>query len=163
MKRRFHKIVVLCSVLILSGLACWLFLVSCGPGEVDTPQPARWVRIHGDVVEPLSPGVMVPLDLTFTNSHNVDVSITTLTVVLAGVDAPRSDETHGCTVEDFAVDQAPISMRITLAPRATNTLSDLGLPSEMWPRMGMLNRPINQDGCKGALVSLTYTATGDAR
>jgi hypothetical protein len=163
MKRRSRKIVASCSVLVLSGAATWLFLASCGTNDADTNQPAGLVRIRGDVVKPLSPGVMVPLDLTFTNPRDVDVSITRLTVVLAGVSAPSSDGTHVCTVGDFVVDQAPTELRITLAPEATNTLSSLGFPSRMWPCMGMLDRPVNQDGCKGASVSLTYTATGGTR
>jgi hypothetical protein len=131
-----------------------------GTGNADTGGSGRTVLIAGDVVEQISPGVMVPLDLEFTNPHDVDLSITALTVVVHGVTAPNSDEAHTCALDDFAVDQAPSDLKITVAAGATNTLSGLGLPSTMWPRMGMHDRPVNQDGCKGASLTLDYTASG---
>ncbi|WP_410676532.1 hypothetical protein [Amycolatopsis sp. cmx-4-68] len=168
MTREFRKMATLCSVLTLLGAAAWISLVTCDPlttmsghgtGDADTDQPAGVVRIQGNVTEPIAPGVRVPLDLTLINPQDLEVSITHLTVAVAQVDAPNSDATHVCTVEDFTVDQAPHDLRITLAARATNTLSGLGLPSTTWPRMGMHDRPVNQDNCKGASLTLSYTAS----
>jgi hypothetical protein len=131
-----------------------------GTGNADTGGSPQAVLIAGDVVEPISPGVMVPLDLEFTNPHDVDLSITALTVVVHDITAPNSDEAHTCALDDFAVDQAPSDLKITVSAGATNTLSGLGLPSTMWPHMGMHDRPVNQDGCKGASLTLDYTASG---
>lgn len=162
----FRRTWVLGCVLALFAITVLLFVRGCDPaihtgengtGHADT---GGSVLIEGDVVELISPGVMAPLDLRFTNPHDVDVSLTVLTVAVGVIDAPNSDETHACAAVDFAVDQAPSDLRITLAARATSTLSGLGLPSTMWPRMGMHNRDVNQDGCKGASLTLDYTASG---
>jgi hypothetical protein len=160
---------VLGCVLLLLGVFGVLFFVlhdpavhpsTNGTGSSGTDWSTEPVRIDGNVVEPISPGLMVPLDLTFTNPHDAAISITDLTVAVHDVDAPNSTDTHTCPIGDFTVDQAPSDLRVTLAARATNSLSGLGLPSATWPRMGMLNRPVNQDGCKGASLTLAYTASG---
>lgn len=64
-----------------------------------------------------------------------------------------------CAVDDFAVGQASNRV-ITLAARSASTLSSLDLARRTWPRVGMPNRSVNQDGCKGASVTLDYTASG---
>jgi hypothetical protein len=130
-----------------------------GTGRADTDS-GELVRIEGDVVEPVSPGVMVSIDLRFTNPHDFPLSITDLSVAVRDVSAPNADESHSCSVEDFAVEQTPADLRIPLAAGGTSTLSSLGLPRVMWPRMGMVDRPLNQDGCKGASLRLSYAASG---
>jgi hypothetical protein len=162
-----HKMTVaVCALALLAVVV--LFFRGCktsvtadnGIGDADIGGSGRTVLIAGDVVQPVSPGVMVPLDLEFINPHDVDLSITALTVVVHDVTAPYSDEFHTCGLDNFAVDQAPADLTITVAARATNTLSGLGLPSTTWPRMGMHDLPVNQDGCKGASLTLDYTAAG---
>ena len=168
MKSISRRVFVLGCVLALFG-ALGIFLLlrdpavrTSGNGTADagTDWSTRPVRIDGNVVEPISPGVTVPLDLTFTNPHDAAMSMTSLTVAVQDINAPNSDDTHSCTIDDFTVGQAPGDLRITLAARATNTLSGLGVPSKMWPCMVMLNRPVNQDGCKGASLTLAYAASG---
>jgi hypothetical protein len=36
----------------------------------------------------------------------------------------------------------------------------MDLADESWPAVGMVDRPVNQDGCKGASVTLRYEASG---
>jgi len=48
----------------------------------------------------------------------------------------------------------------TLPARTTTRLSALGIPARQWPHIAMLDRPVNQDGCKRATLSLSFT--GDA-
>ncbi|WNV86087.1 hypothetical protein [Umezawaea sp. Da 62-37] len=147
--------------LVLIAVVVLLFLRGCesavtaGTGAGDAGGAVQVVRIEGDLAGTISPGVVVPLDLRFTNPHDVGLSITGLTVVVRGVVAPGS-----CAVDDFEVDQAPADLRVTLAARATNTLSGLGFPSTTWPRLGMRDLPVDQDGCKGASLTLDYTASG---
>jgi hypothetical protein len=106
---------------------------------------------------------MTSIDLAFTNSHDFPVSLTGITVIVRKVDAPNADAGHSCAVADFTVDQSPADFRVTLPARTTSSLSALNFPRAMWPRMGMLNRPVNQDGCKGAALTLRYTASGMPR
>lgn len=131
-----------------------------GTGGAALAESAGSFTIEGNATEPISPGVMASLDLLMTNPHAFPMSVTDLSVRVQKVSAPNADDAHPCTVGDFAVDQASRSGKITLAARSTIALSSLGLESTTWPQVGMLNRPANQDGCKGASLTLAYTASG---
>jgi hypothetical protein len=41
-----------------------------------------------------------------------------------------------------------------------STLSDLDVPDHDRPAIGMHDRPVNQDGCKAAVITLAYEASG---
>lgn len=131
-----------------------------GTAGVDLARSSVPFTIGGHAAEPISPGVMVPLDLEFTNSHDSPMSVTGLTVSVQRVNAPQADDFHPCAVGDFAVEQASRSLEINVPAGAPNTLTSLGLPRAEWPQVGMLNRSVDQDGCKGASLTLDYTASG---
>jgi len=169
MKRVSRKVFVLAFVLVFFVLlSLWFFLLrtptlratGSGTAEGGTGWSTGLFSITGNVVEPISPGVMVPLDLSFSNHRDFEISITDLTVTISNVIAPNADNVNSCLMADFAIDQAPDDLRITLAAGATNSLSGLGLVLTSWPRMGMFDRPVDQDGCKGASLTLAYTASG---
>ena len=120
---------------------------------------AATITIGGDVEEPISPGSLVPLDLELTNPYDVEVTVHGLTVAVTHVDAPRSDADHACTVADFEVRMLAPDLELSLPP-GTSRLSGQGLAPSQWPAVGMTNRPVNQDGCKGASMTLEYEASG---
>jgi|ERR1035437_5963447 hypothetical protein len=161
--------VVLGGVLAVLAVAFLLRLVASGPlagttgaetGGAALGGPSGSFTIEGDAAEPISPGVMAPLDLAFTNPHDVPMLVTGLSVRVRGVSAPNAEHAHPCTLDDFTVDQVSSGIKITLAARATSTLSSLGLPRATWPAVGMLERSVDQDGCKGASLTLGYAASG---
>lgn len=157
-------------VLAMLGLFVLLRFVACDPtndaanGEgtsgVELGGGAATFTIEGNATGAISPGMMIPLDLEFTNLHDVAMSVINLTATVQGVSAPRANETNPCTVSDFAVNQASRSLDITVTGDATSTLSSLDLPRHMWPQLRMLDSSLNQDGCKGASLTLDYTANG---
>jgi hypothetical protein len=116
--------------------------------------------ISGDTDEPISPGVAVPLDLELSNPHDLPMSVTAVAVTMTAVSAPLAHGLRTCSMEDFSVHQVSPTVEITLAAQTTGTLSSLGIAPTTWPQVGMLDRSINQDGCKGASLALAYTATG---
>jgi len=122
--------------------------------------PSGPFTIEGSAIEPISPGVRAPLDVRLTNPHDFPMSVADLRVRVQKVSAPNADDAHPCAVGDFTVDQASSGLQITVAVRATSALSNLGVSSAKQPHVGMLNRPANQDGCKGASLTLAYTASG---
>jgi hypothetical protein len=147
-------------------------LVACAPttpadpanasgGAAGAGSPTSFV-IAGDAIETMTPGAMVPIDLTLTNPHDFPISVTGLTVRIHLIQAPNADDRHLCTNADFTLNQASNSDPITVAAGSTSTLSDLSLRRQTWPHIGMLNRPVNQDGCMGAALSLRYTGSGTA-
>jgi hypothetical protein len=131
-----------------------------GTGGADLKASSALFNIGGNATESISPGVMAPLDLRLTNPHEVPMSVAELSVTLKSVSAPNADNAHPCSIGDFTVAQAYRGVTITVAGRATSTLSGLGLARSMWPTVGMLERSVNQDGCKGASLTLAYAATG---
>ncbi len=129
---------------------------AAGEGSIST---ASSFTISGDVSRSISPGEMVPLDLKLDNTNANDLAIDRITVAVITVDAPRADAEHPCSVADFEVRQLSGGILLRLAGNSTHNLSGV-VPVENWPAVGMVNRPVNQDGCKGASLALGYEASG---
>jgi hypothetical protein len=107
----------------------------------------------------LRPGSGAPLDLTLTNLEDRDLLIASLTVEVAAVSGPQTSPTQGCDPDDFSVEQFSGAPGFTLPAAGSADLGELGFEPSEWPRVSMLNLPINQDGCKGASVSLSFSGT----
>src|SRR5204863_9935727 len=86
-------------------LASSLSLTGSGSGEGQLVQPSGSFTITGDLVEPGSPGILQPLDLTVTNPFDDPLQVTRLTVAVTAVDAPKATEKLPCSTGDFVVEQ----------------------------------------------------------
>ena len=76
-------------------------------------------------------------------------------VTITSINAPKADGAHPCTLADFRV--RPMRVGTFVLPRdGFTSLAGLGVPARQWPRLKMRNRPVNQDGCKGASLTLGY-------
>jgi hypothetical protein len=124
-----------------------------------TAAPGRAIAIAGSPTGPLMPGSVVPLDLLLTNTRDSRLVVTGLSVRIQGLSAPRADAAHPCTTADLAISQFSGSYGFALAPSRTRSLAELGVAPDQWPALSMLARPVNQDGCQGATISLAYGAT----
>jgi hypothetical protein len=151
---------VLGAVLLSRLVACDPTGAGDGTGGAGLGDSSESFTIEGNAAEPISPGLRAQLDLKLTNPHDLPMSVTDLSVTVQKVSAPNADDVHPCAVGDFDVDQASSSLEITLAARSTSTLSNLGLAPASWPHVGLLDRSVNQDGCKRASLTLAYTAAG---
>lgn len=154
----------LLGLLLLAGM---LLFYSCGAnisdyldGDDDPEVQSSPFQLGGDVTEAMMPGVMMPIDVSVTNSSDDALVVTDLAVTVSGVSAPRATHRLPCTTADFAVRQAMVVADVTIAAHATATLSQLDIPAESWPRVGMLDRNRNQDGCQRSSLTLDYTASG---
>ena len=123
---------------------------------------ATWsvpVRITGTVRGELRPGFSAPIDLRFTNPNSRTVRMRRARVTIIRITAPHADAAHPCTRLDYEIRQMP--RRILQIPGMRSIdLSGLGVPTRKWPTLAMRNRPVNQDGCKGARLTLGYRAPG---
>ena len=128
--------------------------------EDDPGATSASFAISGDADEPITPGVEVPLDLELSNPHDFPMSVTGVAVTMTAVSAPLAHGVRTCSMADFSIHQVPQAVEITLPALTTSTLSSLDIAPTTWPQVGMLDRSINQDGCKGASLALDYTATG---
>ena len=104
-------------------------------------------------VSGLSIGIWRPIAITLTNPNPVPIFVSELAVTVPGTSP------NGCSIqENFEVDQSDISPDHTVTVPAGGTLT---LPSEgvTAPRIRLVNRPVNQDACKGVTFPLTYSGT----
>jgi hypothetical protein len=85
--------------------------------------------------------------------------VTAVTVTVSAVTAPNATTERRCTAQDFQALPYRADGPLRLDARTTATLSQLGVPDVRLPAIKMLNRPVNQDGCKGAEVHLRYRIT----
>ena len=118
--------------------------------------------ISGSLTGLLSPGASLPLDLALTNPNKKQISITNLTVTISGVVRTQAmiAANKPCTVADYAVLQYTGGYPLTVAGSATATLSQLRVAGSAMPHVVMRDTTSNQDGCKGATVSLAYSGSG---
>jgi hypothetical protein len=133
------------------------------PVQPDPPVPAPpdAFTISGALPHLLTPGTGEPLDLTLTNLESTDLTITNLNVEVASVSGPQSSSTHTCDPGDFSIEQFSGVPGFTLSAASSADLGELGFAPSEWPTVSMLDRPVNQDGCKGASLSLSFTGTAD--
>jgi len=118
--------------------------------------------ISGDAVGALSPGgVTRSLDLALTNPNGVTIYLSSLNVALASISAPNAHGGLTCTPADFSLAQYSGGFPIVLPP-GTKTLSQLGYTGAQLPSIRMLDRPLNQDGCRGATLNFTYSGSAQS-
>lgn len=122
--------------------------------------PLRVFGLSGDVSGLLAPGTSRSLDLGFTNPDK-GIDVGNLTVSITGVvrTAKAIAANLPCTAQDYSVMQYSGRYPLT-APSGSSSLSQLGVPPAQWPRIAMLDTPHLQDGCKGAVLQLAYSGSG---
>jgi hypothetical protein len=131
-----------------------------GTGRADVQVSPNSFGISGNASEPISPGVMVPLNLLLTNPHDFGISVADLSVAVTLVSAPNASLSRPCGVADFVVDQTMPDLNVTVAAHTSGTLESFHLEPAIWPHVGMVDRSVNQDGCQGATLTLRFTASG---
>jgi len=124
---------------------------------VDAADP---LALEGWLGATLSPGTTRPMDLTMSNPHDRAVVLTELVVTVVAVEAPADTASQPCTVADFGTSPSRLDP-LTLPPRTTTTLRAAGVERHRWPTVSMLNTDQNQDGCRGAALTLSLRAVSD--
>jgi hypothetical protein len=118
------------------------------------------VKVTGAAQGQLRPGTSAPVALKFQNPNKHKVQMKRVRVKISAVVAPNADAAHPCTTADFAIRQMPRRTLLRLPAKRTTDLAAMRVPMDAWPWLTMLNRPLNQDGCKGAEVKLRFKARG---
>ncbi|QNE17996.1 hypothetical protein F1D05_09010 [Kribbella qitaiheensis] len=118
--------------------------------------------ISGNLSGALAPGLSRPLDLTLANPNKKPLSVTNLTVTVKTVTRTAYAIAHNqpCTTADYAVTQYSGSYPLTVPGNGSASLSSLGVSTSAQPKVSMLNTALNQDGCKGATLTLAYSGSG---
>ena len=135
------------------------------PGNTRSPPPswswtieaAQTLTISGNAGAGLYPGTTpVAIDLSLDNPHPYALTMRVLTVAVAAVSAPNATPALPCTAADFTV--ANYTGPGFTAPSGASTLGKDRVPAAQWPTVAMIDRPADQDGCRGATVRLAYDA-----
>ena len=109
--------------------------------------------ISGTTRRPVAPGVSSKISLRFVNTIPTTVVLSGVRSASSASTPRRPTPTHPCVRADFRIRQMPAGSLRVPSGRVT-TLYDLGVLRRDWPRLTMINRPVNQDGCKGARLKL---------
>lgn len=121
---------------------------------VTAPGPTGFT-LEGDLVGELTPGTSAPVGLVVDNPADTAIRLTRLEVTLTGVDAAHAGACPAAA--NFTVQQFAGDVRTVVVPARTRvSLRDLGVAEELWPRVGMLETPDDQNGCLGAVLDLRY-------
>ena len=152
-------VVVLWSVWMISREgATKVIVLGGGSDQQSVADGIGGVSISGSLDVPLVPGRAGLLDLNFTNDHDDELVVTNLIVTVLEVSAPLATAEQPCRLDDFGVEQSEFEFVVPGA--GSISLTEAGVAEEKLPRVTMLNTDVNQDGCKGALLALTYSAVG---
>jgi hypothetical protein len=108
------------------------------------------------VPQALYPGVVVPLDVRFSNPNSEPITLLTLDVEIDGGGPPKCPFEENFTVDQFG--DAPSAVVIP-GGGATTSLTAMGIPQDDWPRLRMLALDEDQNGCMGVTVTLALSAT----
>lgn len=122
-------------------------------------QPSRnTLGIAGDPVALLSPGATVPLNVSFSNNTNKSLAVNRLSVRIAGITQTQEVVAAAlpCTSADYRITDYSGSYPLAI-PAGPSSLQSAGIPPANWPKITMMDTPLNQDGCKGATLQLAYT------
>jgi len=114
--------------------------------------------ISGNLSDLLAPGAELPLELSLTNPNKKSISVTNLSVTLKSV-APASDAVGSCTLSDYAVVQYIGPYPLVVPGSSTKTLTQLYIDDRQKPQIKFLDTSLNQDGCKGATLQLSYSGS----
>jgi hypothetical protein len=115
--------------------------------------------ISGNLDGLLAPGKTLPLALSLANPNKKSLSVTNLSVTVQSV-TRASGVTLPCLIGDYAVVQYSGPYPLVVPGSSTKTLSQLGVTPSQSPQIRFLNTTSNQDGCKGATLSLSYSGSG---
>jgi hypothetical protein len=166
---RSRTALVVCLLLVggaaFGATGMWIWTVVHGENGEGTGTnlmgaPVETFTITGALSTPIIPGGSQPLDLTIANPNELPLIVLDLMVAVKSVDAPRATTSLPCSIDDFIVGQAPRNQNIVVPGHSDVSLSGLGAASTTWPNVGFLETDENQDGCKGATLTLAYTGTG---
>lgn len=130
-------------------------------GNVSAASSYSWTVVKGFAIEgnltgELSPGVSRPLHVTITNPNGKAITVTNIQVSVragstkAGCDGPTNTQVTQSNVSESNTFKVPAKGGKVTLPIGTVTA----------PQVLMKNLPTNQDACKGASFTFTYSGNG---
>jgi hypothetical protein len=134
-------------------------------GNVGGPTSYSWTvatggfPISGNVAQPLYPGAIRAMNLTFTNPFTFAIKVTSVAISVAHGTSVNGQPDAGCDGPANVVVEQGFSAPVVIPKNSSASLQSLGVDPSHWPQIEMLNLSTNQDACKGAVFSFTYSGT----
>lgn len=132
------------------------------PPPVEQPPSPKVFGVSAASTTPIAPGSPQDLDLLVQNLTTVEITIQGLTMKVGSVDAPQAAPGNPCTAADFTATQLGQGAGFSIPPGGSRKLSEVGIAPASRPAVALADRAVNQDGCRGATVTMEVegTATG---
>lgn len=144
---RNKKIAAIGAICLLAAAGgAYAFWTAAGTGSATgTASSGGTITLVGTIASGIAPGLSKAVTFTATNPTTSEITVGTVSLVSVATDKT------GCVVDDFTMPAVPQNQAIA----ATNlpiALDDAG-------SLTMANTGINQDLCKGAVITLTLSST----
>jgi hypothetical protein len=137
---------------VVGPVTCFSWMVH----SPTTTSPSGTFTISGALPGLLSPGATLPLSLTVSNEFDFDLSVTALTVTVApGSSQPGCDGPANLQVTQSNV--AGGSVSIVVPAHGSVTLPAQGATA---PQVTMLDLATNQNACKNAVFTFSFSGSG---
>jgi hypothetical protein len=152
---------------LAAGDHCFNVVAVDAAGNASAPASVCWTialnnsfGISGNASAAFYPGATPqPLDLVLANPFSFDIKVTGITVTIQAATTKNGNPNPGCDgVQNLKVTRQ-FNGTVTLAKKATASLSQLGTPASQYPLLQMPDLPVNQDACKGSNLRMSYSGT----
>jgi hypothetical protein len=110
--------------------------------------------ISGDLTRPLYPGTSQSLNLTISNPNPVSI-----TIMAGRIQVAFSTNQAGCSASTNFTVVHGLRASVTVPARTAASLAALGIPKSKWPVVSMVETHTDQDACRGATLTLTYSGS----
>jgi hypothetical protein len=148
LKKRTALVLSAVAVLAVAGIAVAFWTTTgSGSGSGAVAESNGTLALHGTITNALTPGGSSPVAFTADNAGSSSLQVGTVKAVVS-IDKAHAEE--GCKASDFTIADTPENQ--TIAAHA----KEAALSAE--GSISMADSSANQDGCKGATISLALTS-----
>ena len=133
-----------------------------GGGGGSGPHPYTITGTVGAALYPGGPAQPFNVSFSSANAGNggsgIDgTQVSSLVITISSITG-ASNLPNPCTGADFALTQFSGAYPFYV-PQGSSSLSSLGFGTGTWPTLRLIDRPLNQDGCRGASIHVAYEGT----
>jgi hypothetical protein len=147
-KKRTAVILGAVAVLAVAGIAvAYWTTTGSGSGSGKVAASNGTLTLHGEITGELTPGGSSPVAFTADNPNSSSEQVGTVHAVVS-IDKAHAEE--GCKASDFTINDVVESQVIAAKGSGVSLAHDGSI--------SMADTEANQDGCKGATISLALTS-----
>jgi hypothetical protein len=150
--KAFVASATVCAVLVAVGAYAYWTNGGSGSGSAATGTNAAITVTQTTVPAGLYPGgAASSLAGKFNNTNDGPVHVNEVSATIGAITGPNITVGTPCTADDYALDGFPVTVNADIAA---------GTAVGAWTggTIAMVETGVNQDGCKGATVTISYTS-----